>query len=357
MNCALHTDTAAAAYCRNCGRALCELCKRDVQGTIYCESCLAARMHGAGYGGPAAGPGVAMPPRPPEQASPGLALFLGLIPGVGAFYNGQFLKGFVQVAIFGTLIWLGDHGFGGLAPPMAAAWYFYMIFDAYTTAKARKYGLPLPDPLGLNAILEGKGGSFRERVERAGEHMGSKMEDATHRFEQHWQRSGAGGFTPPGDQPPAAGSTAQSTGPVGTVANAVAQAAAEAAMAAARVASKVAETPGQGSTPPPGAAGFQPGQGTYYAGSEGTVYHGPQGTYYQGPEGTAYVPPRRDHAPVGAVVLIGLGVILLLANLGWFSLHWISHFWPVFWPVVLIAIGLWLFVSRQRQGANGRRER
>jgi hypothetical protein len=30
--------------------------------------------------------------------------------------------------------------------------------------------------------------------------------------------------------------------------------------------------------------------------------------------------------------------------LGWFSFHWISHFWPM----ILIAIGLWLFIKRQR---------
>jgi hypothetical protein len=47
---------------------------------------------------------------------------------------------------------------------------------------------------------------------------------------------------------------------------------------------------------------------------------------------------------VGAVVLIGLGVLFLLANLGWFSFHWISQFWPV----ILIVIGVWLFVQRRR---------
>jgi len=29
---------------------------------------------------------------------------------VGAFYNGQFLKGFAHVIIFATLIWMSDHG-------------------------------------------------------------------------------------------------------------------------------------------------------------------------------------------------------------------------------------------------------
>src|SRR5476651_67477 len=175
MNCAQHTDTAAVAYCRNCGKALCEVCKRDVQGTIFCESCLAARINpgasgnfGAAAGNYGAGGGYA-PPRGPEDASPGLALCLGFIPGVGAFYNGQFLKGFVHVIVFSTLIWMSDHGMGGFAGILIPAWVFYMVFDAWSTAKARRYGLPIPDPLGLNSILEGREGTFRQRVEQAGE--------------------------------------------------------------------------------------------------------------------------------------------------------------------------------------------
>jgi protein-S-isoprenylcysteine O-methyltransferase Ste14 len=59
------------------------------------------------------------------------------------------------------------------------------------------------------------------------------------------------------------------------------------------------------------------------------------------------VPPKeREHSPVGAVVLIGLGMLFLLANLGWFSFHWISRSWPL----ILIVLGLWLFIRRQRGG-------
>ncbi len=34
MNCAVHPDAPVAAYCRTCGKALCENCKRDVRGVI-----------------------------------------------------------------------------------------------------------------------------------------------------------------------------------------------------------------------------------------------------------------------------------------------------------------------------------
>ncbi len=40
----------------------------------------------------------------PVQTSPGLAFLLGWIPGVGAIYNGQYIKGLVHAAIFGLLI-------------------------------------------------------------------------------------------------------------------------------------------------------------------------------------------------------------------------------------------------------------
>jgi TM2 domain-containing membrane protein YozV len=308
MNCAQHTDTAAVAYCRTCGKALCESCKRDVQGTIFCESCLAARINPAVSGsyGTAAG---YQPARGPEDASPGLALFLGFIPGVGAFYNGQFLKGFVHVIIFSSLIWMSDHGMGGFAGILIPAWLFYMVFDAWTTAKARRYGQPIPDPLGLNAILEGRDGTFRQRVEQAGERLGTHVEYAAQNIGQHWHQ--AGGAAP--------GSTASNFAAGGANPNA----------------NPSANPAGVNPAAPPPAP--PPPAGTYYS--------GPQGTYHSGPEGAPPVAPKKcERSPVGAVVLIGLGMLFLMANLGWFSFHWVSHFWPV----ILITLGVWLFIKRQR---------
>jgi TM2 domain-containing membrane protein YozV len=88
---------------------------------------------------------------PPAGApSPGVAAVLGLIPGVGAMYNGQFFKGLIHVAIFALLVSLASHiGIFGI---LIAGWIFYQAFEAYHTAVARRDGLPLPDPLGLNEI-------------------------------------------------------------------------------------------------------------------------------------------------------------------------------------------------------------
>jgi hypothetical protein len=45
--------------------------------------------------------------------------------------------------------------------------------------------------------------------------------------------------------------------------------------------------------------------------------------------------PVDNQAPVGAIVLIALGVLFLLGNIGLFSMHRM-------WPLILIAVGLWI---------------
>ncbi|MDT8070469.1 MAG: DUF5668 domain-containing protein [Terriglobia bacterium] len=184
--CAKHPDVAAAAYCRTCGKAVCSSCARDVRGVVYCEECLAARV---GDTMPPRGANVAPPPGAPpvEPGSggghPGLAAILGFIPGVGAMYNGQFVKGFIHVLIFITFIWLGNNvsGFFGL---LVAAWVFYMVFDAYETAKAMKYGLPLPDPFGINNLAGGitSEAAYARRMHEAGERIGEGFSTAASAF-------------------------------------------------------------------------------------------------------------------------------------------------------------------------------
>src|SRR3954471_13693227 len=135
MNCTTHPESAATAYCRTCGKAMCDQCKHTVHGVIYCEDCLAHRVNQPTMG--------AIPVASPDIPSPGTATFLGFIPGVGAMYNGQFYKGLIHLAIFAGLIGLES---AGLPPGLDAVigisigfWYIYMIVDANKTAKARLY--------------------------------------------------------------------------------------------------------------------------------------------------------------------------------------------------------------------------
>ena len=169
MNCANHPDTAAVAYCRACGKALCPACERTVQGTVFCEE------HAAPTVGTGTGPGVPPPPPPytsspyvapvpPVYAanlgvSPGLAFILGLIPGVGAIYNSQYAKGLVHVLVFTMLIAVASNSSGpegGLFVPIFMAWEAYMAFEAYHTAKKRQMG-EVVDEFSSILPLRGKG--------------------------------------------------------------------------------------------------------------------------------------------------------------------------------------------------------
>ncbi len=173
MNCVNHSDKTAVAYCRTCGKALCEICQRTASGTIYCEEHAPAAA--------AAPPEPPAPPTPPAPkapdafagtspyetpgassytsssasssstppphdpgVSPGLAFVLGMIPGVGAIYNGQYVKGVIHVVILGVLISIvSSDSTGGMEPlfgMLIAVWWFYMAFEAYHTARRRQMG-------------------------------------------------------------------------------------------------------------------------------------------------------------------------------------------------------------------------
>jgi len=179
MNCANHSDQAAVAFCRTCGKPLCNQCTRDVRGVIYCEECLAARMEGASAA-PGAAPGAAFVPPPspnvyppmggpspymphPPQVSSGpnpvvAGILAGFFPfGVGAVYCSQYAKGLAHLAIMVLLI-IGQSsdipaymhvvlGFG------IGFFYVYQIIDAIRTARAIQLGEPAPDPFGLASMF------------------------------------------------------------------------------------------------------------------------------------------------------------------------------------------------------------
>jgi hypothetical protein len=102
---------------------------------------------------PYTAPPTVVPPAlytPNLTVSPGLAFILGLIPGVGAIYNGQYAKGLIHVLILGTLISIASSGgLYGAGEPLfgllIAAFFFYMAFEAYHTAKRRQLGQPVEE--------------------------------------------------------------------------------------------------------------------------------------------------------------------------------------------------------------------
>ncbi len=166
MNCTNHPEVSASAFCRVCGKPMCQECQRPAMGSIYCAEHVPVtptqsfspppppppRPEPAGYASSpysAPAPPASMPPYE-SGAHPALALILGFIPGVGAIYNGQYAKGLIHAVVFGLLVSLVSsmRGGGTLTPLVGlliAAWVFYMAFEAYHTARKRRYGVSVEE--------------------------------------------------------------------------------------------------------------------------------------------------------------------------------------------------------------------
>jgi hypothetical protein len=146
MKCAVHPEVEATGFCRNCGRALCAQCTREVRGALYCENCLGSMVGGP----PAVAAAGAVPLPPPADSRPAVATVLGFIPGLGAVYNGEYIKALIHVIVFASLIaaMAADlpGSFQAFVVVSFIAFCCYMPVDAYRVAKARSTGeAPPPD--------------------------------------------------------------------------------------------------------------------------------------------------------------------------------------------------------------------
>jgi hypothetical protein len=290
MNCANHPDRERTAFCQNCGKPLCQECTRVVGTAVFCESCLAAKLSGAGAPPNAASnpyPNAAaysasVPPIGSGEPNPGLAALLGIIPGVGAMYNGQYAKGIVHLVVFAILITLShENGIFGI---FIAGWVVYQILEAHHTARARRDGTPLPNPFGLNDL---------------GERLG---------FGKAWPtvptHPTAAAFTPDPAVPPANPYT----------------------------------PPPPSSYPPPPQpppSGTAPWDWQNYV-PPATPYATPY------PAVDPNLPPVRNRFPAGAIWLIALGAIFLIGNAGLFNGFPVHKLVPFF----LIGLGVWLFIHK-----------
>jgi hypothetical protein len=146
-------------YCRVCGTGLDEANVRTANGTIYCALHVPPATppppphNGSPYASPYSAPAGGPMPTGSSDASPGAAFVLGLIPGVGAIYNGQYAKGILHIIILAMLFAGADRSGGGSEPFFALlipGFWAYMAFEAYHTAKRRREGLPIDEFSGFD---------------------------------------------------------------------------------------------------------------------------------------------------------------------------------------------------------------
>jgi len=304
MDCVNHPGVTATAFCQSCGKALCATCVRTAAGgQVLCEPCFTGWQS---FQQPFAPINTGAP-------NPAAAAVLGLIPGVGAMYNGQFFKGLIHVVIFAVLVSMAHiSGIFGIFIP---AWILYQSFEAFHTAKALRDGLPVPDPLGLNDV-------------------------------GNWLNLGR--HTPYPGQPPAGQPGAPPGPPTGS---------------APPGANPWTATPPQ----PPPASGWQtPYTGGAYQAPPQSEWQNPYAPPAGGPvppvdpnapqppippDPSAYWRPMfaGHRAPFGAVILIALGTLFLLGQLDIFHGRLLEYSWPVF----LIGLGVWLVVRRLGESQGG----
>ncbi len=309
MHCVNHPETDVQSFCQSCGKPLCGNCVRTTsQGQILCDGCLAANTAAAG-GDPSqaywqgVAQGYPVPPR--GTPNPAAAAVLGLIPGVGAMYNGQLFKGLIHVVIFAVLVSMAEnYGVFGI---FIGAWVLYQSFEAFHTAKARRDGTPIPDPFGLNEVGNwlNLGNIGRNPNEGAG-------------------------MPPPPQPPPSA---------PGTQASATSSSATAGSEPPAYSAPYTSSWTGNYPPPPPEQPFSELFVGGYPPGSYPPGYIPPIPPMPPIPP----VPPMgwRRREPVWAIVLIGLGIIFLLQSLGF-----VGHLFHFAWPVLLIGLGVWLIIRR-----------
>jgi len=157
----LPPETPIVGYCRACGKALDAGSVHPAQGTIYCAEHVPAEpppIADSPYSNPYTT--TAPPPIPHPEVSPGVAFVLGLIPGVGAIYNGQYAKGLIHVFILGMLFTIvGSNDVGGFEPlfgVLIPGFWAYMAFEAYHTARLRRMGQPVDE---FSSLVPGHGGT------------------------------------------------------------------------------------------------------------------------------------------------------------------------------------------------------
>jgi TM2 domain-containing membrane protein YozV len=113
--------------CARCHRPIPEGQRLQHRGVIYCLECVGRSLNGDASSEKA------------RRRSPGLAIILSLVPGLGQMYNGQMFKGVVVLVAFLTLasgggpLGMWDHS--GLNTAFLVTLYFWNLFDAYWTAQ------------------------------------------------------------------------------------------------------------------------------------------------------------------------------------------------------------------------------
>ncbi len=143
MKCTYHPTNLASARCSSCDNNLCPACDHRIKGYPYCQDCIVAgiqllRQSASNQTQSPSG----------GSKSPYLAVLFGIVPGLGAAYNGQPVKALVHFIITAGLWTLADVFHASLEVTCALASfavYVYSLYDAFRTAQRQRNGADLSE--------------------------------------------------------------------------------------------------------------------------------------------------------------------------------------------------------------------
>ncbi len=137
MKCSYHPAIDAQETCNACGKFLCAECAHKIRGKAHCQDCLVEGAQRA-----ATFKGLKLPTDAPRRAA-----ICAVIPGLGAVYNGEYLKAVSYFAIWSALAMLGSR-VNGVFAFGAVVFVIYTMFDAYRCAEVmvRRRLQQNPDP-------------------------------------------------------------------------------------------------------------------------------------------------------------------------------------------------------------------
>lgn len=180
MSGSISAQPPGSGFCRNCGVVLTAETHRIWRGIPHCGNCLeqlagkvrTGRADAPQPDAPADAPPDAPtdtptdtppsyrftpPPAHDDTPSPLLAFILGCVPGLGAVYNGQYIKGLIHILMLGSLVTAinaeGLSDFMGLFVPLTVFLVVYQPFEAMRTAQAIRRGDETSEFSGLIGLM------------------------------------------------------------------------------------------------------------------------------------------------------------------------------------------------------------
>ncbi|MDE6182179.1 MAG: hypothetical protein K2F59_03125 [Eubacteriales bacterium] len=134
MNCSNHFENKATNTCNVCGKWFCEDCVLEVDGRIYCKSCLKNKLSENTEKNT-----FSHKKHSEKQPSDLISLVLSLIPGCGQMYLGFIKRGILILILFIAL--------ASIIYPLSIVLWIFSFFDTFKLKNDLQKGIYIEDDI------------------------------------------------------------------------------------------------------------------------------------------------------------------------------------------------------------------